>query len=146
MRADGTNVRDITNNPQANDFQPAWSPAGIIFSSSRAAPDQLYVVRPDGSGLRRLTTGPTQNLDPSWSRDGTRFVFSSSRNARSEIGTLTSAGYRPLTPGPWLDGDPAFARDRHHLAFFRSRSFGHQDIYVADANGRGTFAATTRQW
>ena len=38
--------------------------------------------------------------------------------------------------------DPAFARDGHHLAFFRSPTFGRQDIYVADQNGRGAHDVT----
>ena len=64
-------------------YRPRWSPDGslIVFSSSA---DQAYsksanvwVVAPDGSGLRQLThaTGTEQAWAPDWSPDGMHIVF-----------------------------------------------------------------------
>jgi Tol biopolymer transport system component len=135
MNADGSDAHDLTNDPRAVDYQPSWSAAGIAFASTRAG-QQLYLIHPDGSHLRALTFGSSQNLDPRWSADGKRIVFSSTRNARSEIGLVTGTNYQPLTPGPWLDTDPAWSPNGNRLVFARSTRAGHSDIYTAAPNGR----------
>lgn len=56
------------------DADPAWSPNGrlIAFASSRGG-GGIYVVHPDGTGLRRLVAGPTS--DVVWSPDGRRIAY-----------------------------------------------------------------------
>ena len=53
----GTDLRRLTSG-----FDPAWSPDGskIAFAGG----DGLFTIQPDGSNLRRLTTG--QHHDPAW--------------------------------------------------------------------------------
>jgi Tol biopolymer transport system component len=91
MRADGSRVRRLTRNPAADRY-PAWSPDGasIVFSSGRLVSAQerkakkegygvahLYVMRADGTHLRRLTHGArVYDITPAWSPDGSRIAFS----------------------------------------------------------------------
>jgi Tol biopolymer transport system component len=48
---------NITNH-RANDRWASWSPDGawIAFTSTRGGNSDIYIVRPDGSGLRRITS------------------------------------------------------------------------------------------
>lgn len=53
------------------DPQPAWSPDGrwIVFCQFRSGVvgrSDLWIVRPDGTGLRQLTRSPELDRDPSW--------------------------------------------------------------------------------
>lgn len=83
--ATGT-LRNLTNHP-AGDFRPAWSPDGhwLAFSSDRDSRQpkfsfitghstELYVMRPDGSGLRRMTDTQAFAGSPAWSPDGSQLV------------------------------------------------------------------------
>jgi Tol biopolymer transport system component len=98
-RADGTadlwtidlqtrNAKTLTSGP-GGDFRPSWSPDGrwIVFSSDRTSTlpfahgrwehlhvVDLYLVRPDGSGLKRLTTSAGFCGSPKWTADSRRVV------------------------------------------------------------------------
>jgi len=65
----GRALRILT--PHSSDaFAPAWSPDGkrIAFISDRDGPDQLFVMRADGTGAVRLTSGPAEKDTPAWAR------------------------------------------------------------------------------
>lgn len=70
------------------DFRPAWSPDGqwLAFSSDRDSPGSklafstlhstaIYLVRRDGTGLRRLGDAGAFAGSPSWSADGRSIVY-----------------------------------------------------------------------
>jgi dipeptidyl aminopeptidase/acylaminoacyl peptidase len=59
--------RSITHGPY-DDFAPAWSPDGkrIAFISDRDGPDQLFVMRADGTGAVRITSGQGDKDTPAW--------------------------------------------------------------------------------
>lgn len=113
--ADGTDVRDLTGDAVALDTSPDWSPDGarIVFGSDRdsepRAGGDLYSIRPDGNGLRRLTT-QGQNYGPVWSPDGRLIAFNSQRDGNSELYVMNPDGtdQRRLTFEPRPDGIPAW--------------------------------------
>ncbi|MCS7000889.1 MAG: hypothetical protein RML15_09000 [Bacteroidota bacterium] len=85
MDADGSNVRQVTNNGAAN-FAPFFHPDGkrIIFSSNMADPRSrnfdLYIINIDGTGLERITYFEGFDGFPMFSRDGKKLIFCSNRN------------------------------------------------------------------
>ena len=90
--ADGSNVRQLTDNGAAN-FAPYWHPSGerIIFSSNMDDPQgrdfELYIINVDGSGLERVTYSEDFDGFPVFSPDGRHLVFGSNRNKSHEGNT-----------------------------------------------------------
>ena len=80
LNADGSGFRRITP-PRLNAGSPDWSPDGkrIVFNSSYEgqAAVEIYTVRPDGSGLKRLRDEPKNgfSFEPVWSPNGKRIAF-----------------------------------------------------------------------
>ena len=103
MEADGADPVRIT--PWGYAFADhAWSPDGtwIVFQRPHG---QLYLVRPDGTGLHRvpLQLPPgTGALNPAWSPDGRWIVFSLQRSDRAEIYMVRpdGTGLREVTGAP----------------------------------------------
>ena len=65
---DGSHPRRLTREP-AYDTTAAWSPDGrwIVFAEGRTRRDfGLYLIRPDGTGERRLTSPGVNAQVPSW--------------------------------------------------------------------------------
>lgn len=63
------------SNHEAFDGWPTWTPdgKGVAFASARQGQPnvgQIYLVRPDGTGLRPITEGPLSHAQPSFSADG----------------------------------------------------------------------------
>jgi Tol biopolymer transport system component len=84
--ADGTRARPLLRDAYA----PSWSPDGsrLAFVSRRSGDEEIYLVRGDGTGIRRLTKLAGPDLAPTWSSDGRRLAWS--RNA--EIWTMKANG------------------------------------------------------
>lgn len=80
-------------------INPAWSPDGrhVVFatvakSKARAeifdAPDDLWVLRADGSRATRLTTSPASDGMPCWGADGRIYFVSDREGGPSRIWSL----------------------------------------------------------
>ena len=74
---DGSRVEDLSG--VGDGGQVTWSPDGrsILFASDRDHSDNyrdIYVMGPDGSGVKRLTRAGAET--PAWSPDGRYIVFS----------------------------------------------------------------------
>jgi TolB protein len=127
--------------------EPAWSPDGrtIVFVSGRRGQAQdpqrfrydLYTMRPDGTGIHRITTSPWEDTEPSWSPDGRRIAFTRFVRPRGKycvrifVVHPSGKGLRKLRgdcPNP--DDLPEWSPDGRKIAFV-----GRRGIMVMNANG-----------
>ena len=116
MMADGSQPRNLTNNPTSWDSVPDWSPDGnkIAFSSERDGNSEIYVMDANGGNPIRLTREPDTDGAPRWSPDGTEIVFRSGRDRNLEIYVMDADGGNPinLTQNPALDEVAAWSPGR----------------------------------
>jgi Tol biopolymer transport system component len=73
VRPDGSDLHEVPLNlpAGAGALNPSWSPDGtwIVFSLQRSDEAELYMARPDGTGLRKVTGPPNvQAQQPDWAR------------------------------------------------------------------------------
>jgi TolB protein len=79
--SDGTNLRNITNNP-AFDGWPAWSPDGkwIAFASNRESAYQIYIMDENGGNVTLVANTEGRATAPRWSPDGKAIYFTNCRH------------------------------------------------------------------
>ena len=69
---------------------PSWSPDGklIAFQYYIGGYWHIYVVGPDGSGLRQISFGAADDREPVWSADGRSILFASDRAGNFDIWSI----------------------------------------------------------
>ena len=92
-----TRLTAFTGDIQVQD--PAWSPNGeqIVFAVQEEDGNvDLALVAADGSGYRRLTDDPAEDLAPLWSVDGRWIIFTSFRNSTPNLYRIPAEGGDPI--------------------------------------------------
>jgi Tol biopolymer transport system component len=118
LDSQGHDVRQLTP-LRLNAGNPDWSPDGkrIVFNSSFEGQGkvELYTVRPDGRGLRRLRRErKSYSFDPVWSPGGGRIAFVHGAGPIPHIWTVRADGakMRQETHGPLPDFAPDWGTRR----------------------------------
>src|SRR5258708_7855123 len=121
------------------------APVGlIVFDSDRSGNREIFVTRPDGSGLSQLTNSPASDQAPSWSPDGKHIVFSSDRDGRRELYMMNANGSgvkRLTTTGKADENAPAWSPDGKKIVYFVSvydplaANSAPTDIAIMNADG-----------
>lgn len=126
---------------------PAGDRMGLI-AFTRA--DGLYVMRTDGSGVRRIMSAGPEALyggGAAWSPDGTRLVYASWKgiwlmdvNGRNQVRVATggepySIGSGLFSPSPTNFGSPTWSPDGRRIAFTAFEGAQNRDIWIMNADG-----------
>lgn len=127
-------------------WTPAWSPDGrsIAFVRqpwvSNPPYTDIWLVAPDGSGLRRLTTQVPgeHNWRPAWSPDSSQIAYYRVVRGRGRIWIVNADGSnaRALPEVGDSAGDPYWSPDGKKIAFAAQQD-RNWDIYVMNADGSG---------
>ncbi len=155
-------LRNLTN-AEGYDAEGAYSPDGewIVFASNRQAYGrelseeekipfennkayfmELYIMKSDGSGLRRLTDTPGYDGGPFFSADGKKICWRrfSTDHATAEIYTMNvdGTGEKQLTNLKHLSWAPYFHPSGEYLIFATNKhGFANFELYLVRTDGRG---------
>jgi Tol biopolymer transport system component len=153
MDADGTNQTNLTNTPDTNEGQPAWSPDGtkIAFTGpgdlnedGSGGLDDIYVMDADGTNQTNLTDTPDDlEYQPSWAPSGAQITFvreipGEIISEQSDIFVMDANGQTPATPLTQTDAnerEPDWSPDGTKIAFAGVRNQG-WEIVTMDPNGQ----------
>jgi dipeptidyl aminopeptidase/acylaminoacyl peptidase len=159
---DGSKIAYVTQDDSPDKAAIAKHRDGFVVGDNnylaRAAdvPSHIWIVNADGTGNRRLTSGPwsvpaSEPPGPpgsplSWSPDGSKIAITRLPNAvygdysqgYVAIVDVASGDVRPLTQHGKYEGIPQFSPDGAHVAYWYPRDGdvnGENEIYVAPASG-----------
>jgi TolB protein len=156
MNADGTEVRQLTDNDYDDEY-PVWSPDGdsIAFHSDRRSEwvedvdgDEtgvvdIFVMNADGTQEHQLTDNDDWVMArfPVWSPDGDSIVFHSYSDGDAEIFVMNADGtqVRQLTDNDNVDELPVWSPDGDSIAFTSDRD-GDYEIFVMNADGTDVYS------
>lgn len=116
-----------------------WSPDGqwLAFNVAPGGGlnEQIYVVRPDGTGLRRLTQGGKENnFLGGWTHDGRHVYFSSNRrhpaSTDSYLSNVSSGQTRMIAENKGVGGINDVSRDGKFAVISRLINRGDNNLYL----------------
>ncbi|HWC72727.1 MAG TPA: hypothetical protein VG454_02245, partial [Gemmatimonadales bacterium] len=150
----GTQLTD----PLLEAARPDFSPRGdlVAFQAYAGGTFHIWVMKPDGSGVRQLTSGHGDDRDPRVSPDGKKIAFSSDRafNGSYNIWTVdiatgvltqvtnTNGITTPPTPTSTDEFEPAWSPDGTKIAFVVGSGANGTTIQERNAAGVQTVLAT----
>jgi len=112
MNADGSSRQQLPLPPLDIVHAPQWSRDSLwlTFSGGPGLNSQIYIIRPDGSGFRRVTNGSGDMVEPGFSPDGSQIAFCGSDGTALYIISTDGTGLRRLPvdgsfPEWWPLGD-----------------------------------------
>ena len=107
--------------PVINGGLPSVSPSGdaIAFLSNRDGDYDLYVTKPDGSELMRITRSPAFESAPLWA--GSRVVFAVWADNTSTIYAASAEAPQPTVIGTSSGRQPAISPDGKKLLFSKGQ-------------------------
>lgn len=118
-----------------------WSPDGAWIAFSLAPGgglnEQIYLIRPDGAGLTRITEGgKVNNRLSGWTSDGRFLRYTSNRRDPAALDgwlyDVTTGKSRLVAENPGIGSIEDVSRDGRWAVVFRLRSRGDSNLYLVD--------------
>jgi Tol biopolymer transport system component len=118
----------------------------FVRLDNRVGEFNIFVVEPDGTGLRKLDTKPAQDNFPAWSPNGERLEFEATESLDDfnidididiYIMNADRSGLKRITNEPTLERMPSWSPDGTKIAFTRisGAGSGRPDVFTMSADG-----------
>ncbi len=121
-------------------WSPRWSPDGswIAFLSQEAGWDDLWLVKPDASGLHQLTRAGADVSDIEWSPDGKQIACTVNRNGSFDLCLVdvTGGSLTELRTGLGCHWRPQWLRDGRALTFEYESPIQPPDLFRIELESR----------
>jgi TolB protein len=131
--------RNVAANFRGSNSAPAWAPDGktLAVTLSREGGSQIFLVNPDGSGVRRITTSSAIDTEPRYSPDGKWIYFTSDRGGTPQIYRMPAGGGEPqrVTFEGSYNVSPRPSPDGRTLAYI-TRNSGRFQVALQDLANR----------
>jgi TolB protein len=137
--------RHVAANFRGSNSAPAWSPDGrtLAVTLSREGGSQIFLLNPDGTGVRRLTSSPAIDTEPRYSPDGRWLFFTSDRGGSPQIYRMPASGgeaQRVTFEGSY-NVSPRISPDGTKLAYI-TRNSGRFQVALLDFTNQQTQVIT----
>jgi len=138
---------DLSGEPNGG-FNPSFSPDGSMIaflSSTLHTPHDLWIMKTDGTGAKRLTTKGVKDFR--WSPDGKSIMITVNRKGFEEtlvIGIEAESAEKRITglvPGASI---PAYSPDGELFAFTAPNEKKVRDLWIGTADGERIEAVTEK--
>lgn len=146
VNIDSQEVRPVITTTVVPAHSPNWSPGDeewIAFHSEQQGNTDIYKVRPDGTGLTRLTESASKDMYPVWSPDGQQILFFSkqSEDEAGELFLIDADGGPPIhvTSNQDDEGYASWSPNGKQI-IFESNVADNRDIYLINRDG------SNRRW
>jgi Tol biopolymer transport system component len=107
------------------DVEPAFSPDNnwVVFESSRGdlvyGQNDVWVINMNGTGLKKIASGPGDQMWPTWEPSGNGVVYTNSSNELMHVALVGANTWGTPTDLGVMGHHPRFSHDGKFLAFDR---------------------------
>jgi TolB protein len=107
----------------------------ILFSQTVGEHSDIYAIRPDGGGLKRLTDSTGEAKHPDVSQDG-KIVYEDDEATRAVIAIADANGrHRVVLTPSGFQGQPAWSPEGDRIVFERDAGPGDNGLWTMRSNG-----------
>jgi dipeptidyl aminopeptidase/acylaminoacyl peptidase len=140
IRLPGGGIDTLHGKPGVRAWMPRWSPGRvwIAFISQEAGWNDLWLIRPDGTGLHQLTALGADISDIEWSPDAKQIACTVDRNGSFDL-CLVDAGSGAVTElraGLGYHSRPQWTPDGKSLTFEYESPLQPPDLYRIELAGK----------
>jgi len=141
--------------PSVSYYAVTWSPDSKYLSFTRMEMSDgqprkmkadIYVMRPDGTEMKKITGDEAEEFAPSWSKDGRRIYFGSSVGG-GKVSNIYStkrdgSDLRQLTKDSGHNASPVVSPDGKWIIYNAEAVEHKPQIYIVKTDGSGVRALT----